>query len=218
MKPQISRFMIPVLLTALLGAGGAGAQNVDYEFHWAPSPIIDGDGIVRPAAVNYEVFLRRGAGADELIATVADTTYTLSAEPGVVQRLIVRGVDDQGRVSPLSEPSDPIYFEVGTENRSVPGVPLAAELGDNYPNPFNPETQVVYGVPADATGDENMRLEIYNVQGQLVRRLEVDRSPGWHEVTWDGTSDQGVVAATGLYLTRFTVGTMATTAKMTMIK
>jgi len=169
--------------------------------------------------VAYEVYLRRGTSADQLLATVNDTTFVLSAEPGVAHRLSVRAIDVEGRTSIMSAYSDPIYFESEEDdNRSVPGVPTTAELGPNYPNPFNPETRVVYGVPQNATGDEPMRLEIYNIKGQLVRRLEVDKTPGWHEVTWDGKDESGVVAATGMYLTRFLVGTMATTAKMTMVK
>ncbi len=219
MKAMALKILIPVVLGPILLAGAAMAQNVDYDFHWAPSPIIDGDGIVRPEAVSYQVFVRRGTATEELIATVVDTLYTLSAEPGIAQRLMVRAVDSEGRFSPMSLASDPIYFEAGEEeNRGVPGMPPVAELGDNYPNPFNPETRVVYGVPESVTGDESMRLAIYNVQGQLVRNLEVDPTPGWHEAVWDGKDERGVVASTGLYLTRFMVGSMVTTGKMTMVK
>jgi hypothetical protein len=140
--------MIPVLLGPILLAGAAMAQNVDYDFHWAPSPILDGDGIVRPEAVAYQVFVKRGTATEDLIATVTDTLYTLAAEPGIAQRLMVRAIDNEGRFSPMSMASEPIYFEAGEEeNRGVPGLPPVAELGANYPNPFNPETRVVYGVP-----------------------------------------------------------------------
>jgi len=218
-KTLTPKMMLLMILNLTLLTSSALAQNVDYNFHWTASPIIDGNGIVRPEAVAYEVYVRRGTNADQLLATVNDTIYTLSAEPGVAHRLSVRAIDAEGRTSIMSAYSEPIYFESGEEdNRSVPGVPTTAELGPNYPNPFNPETQVVYGVPQSATGDEPMRLEIYSVKGELIRRLEVDKSPGWHEVTWDGKDETGVVAATGMYLTRFMVGTMATTAKMTMVK
>jgi hypothetical protein len=211
--------MLFVIMNLVLLAGSAVAQNADYNFHWTPSPIIDGDGIVRPEAVAYEVYVRRGTSSNQLLATVSDTTFVLSVEPGIAHRLTVRAIDVEGRTSIMSAASDPIYFESEEDdNRSVPGVPTTAELGPNYPNPFNPETRVVYGVPQDATGDEPMRLEIYNLKGELVRRLAVDKTPGWHEVTWDGKDESGVVSATGMYLTRFMVGTMATTAKMTMVK
>jgi len=217
-KAQTIKIMISVMLGSLLWTAAATAQNVDYDLHWAPSPLMDDTGTYLAAAVAYEVYVRRGTEADTLLATVADTIYTLSAEPGVVQRVVVRAVDAKGRFSVLGEPSDPIYFEGVRQDRSLPSAPLAADLGNNYPNPFNPETRVVYGVPEDLSGNEHMSLEIYNVQGQLVRELDVDQAPGWHEVTWDGKNEQGVVAPTGLYLTRFAVGAMVKTGKMTMVK
>ena len=219
MKSWPLKIMLPVLLGSILMAGAAMAQTVDYDFHWAPSPVVDGDGIVRPEAVAYQVYVKRGSAAVELVATVSDTLYTLIAKPGIVQRLQVRAVDDQGRFSSMSVESDPVYFEATEEEvRGLPGVPPVAELGDNYPNPFNPETRVVYGVPDNLTGSENMRLDIYNLQGQLIRRLDVDPTPGWHEVRWDGKDDSGMVSSTGMYLTRFVVGSTVTTAKMTMVK
>jgi hypothetical protein len=145
---------------------------------------------------------------------VGDTTYTLSADPGIIHRIRVAGVDAAGNLSPLSEWSDPIYFEETRQN-SVPG---AAALQQNYPNPFNPETRVVYGIPADVTPRDRVQLDIFSVDGRLVRTMDVDRTPGWHEVVWDGTDDRGRVQATGLYVTRLVVGSMVETQKMTMVK
>jgi len=220
--PHPSQFLYStlILVFAVCFMTGQGrAQSVDYHLHWAPSPIIDSNGIVRPEAVAYEVYVRRGTFTEVWVATVPDTLYTLAAEPDLEQRVIVRAVDGQGRFSPMSAPSDPIYFaSTGSQNGNVPLPPTVAALRPNYPNPFNPETSVVYGVPENATGQEKMRLAIYNVKGQLVRHLAVDPSPGWHETLWDGKDDRGVVSATGMYLTRFSVGAMVTTGKMTMVK
>jgi hypothetical protein len=197
------------------GIGNAWAQPQDVYFHWAPCPVIDGDGIVRPEAVSYEVWLKRGDDLVEMIATVPDTTYLLSAEPGVTQRIRVRGLDRRGRKSALSEWSDPIYFENGQD---VVTAPRGAKLKGNYPNPFNPETRIRYGVPEDIQSGDVVRLEIFAVNGQRVRTLVANRSPGWHEAVWDGKDDRGLVASTGMYVTRFAVGGSVTTHKMTMVK
>ena len=217
-KSSALNLKILILLGLILLAAPTRAQNVDYDLHWAPSPAVGDEGVVHTEAFGYEVFVKRGAEREELIATVGDTLYTLSAEPGVVQRLMVRAFDGQGRRSAMSDPSDPIYFELEEDNRGLPEMPPTVQLGDAYPNPFNPETRVVYGVPDNLTGDESMRLDIYNVEGKLIRTLDVDPNPGWHEVQWDGKDERGVVASTGLYLTRFAVGSMVTTGKMTMVK
>ncbi len=204
------------LFFILTWAGVAGAQNADYHFHWTPCPVFDEDDGNLSPAVQYEVWLKKGSAPEELLITQrSDTTYVLSAEPGVVQRLRVRGIDEFGRLSEMSDWSDPLYFEGG---RSGETPPAAAKLRPNYPNPFNPETRIVYGVPDAIDNGDPARLDIYNLAGVRIRTFEVDRSPGWHELTWDGTNDHGQTQATGMYVTKFTVGAMVSTHKMTMVK
>ena len=56
-------------------------------------------------------------------------------------------------------------------------------LSQNYPNPFNSETNISYQLPAES----DVRLEIYNLAGQLVRTLVSDRQEaGSYTVRWDG--------------------------------
>ena len=204
------------VISLIIVAGVACAENVDYNFHWSPSPVVDDNDGALSVAVIYEVWLKKGTEPDELLATQrSDTTYVLSAEPGVVQRLSVRGIDASGRESIMSEWSDPIYFEA---QRSGETPPVAAKLRSNYPNPFNPETRIVYGVPTSIEDSEPARLDIYNLAGQHIRTFEIDPTPGWHEVTWDGKDDQGQTQSTGMYVTKFTVGAMVSTNKMTMVK
>ncbi len=204
------------LILILLMASSALAENSDYNFHWTASPVVDNDDGALSVAVYYEVWLKKGNAPEERLATQhADTTYVLSAESGIVQRIRVRGVDASGRTSDMSEWSDPIYFE---SDRSGNSLPRVAELRSNYPNPFNPETRIVYGIPDNIQSGEPVRLDIYNLAGICVKSLEVDRSPGWHEVVWEGSNDLGQAQATGMYVTRFSVGATVTTNKMLMVK
>jgi len=214
-KTAATKILLSVFILSILTASTALAQQQDVHFHWSPSPVIDDGGIVRPEAVNYQVWLKRGSESEQLVATVSDTTFILSADPGVTQRIRVRGVDDKDRMSIMSDWSDPFYFENGGE--IVTG-PIGAQLKANYPNPFNPETRIVYGVPDNIKSTDVVRLEIFTVQGYRVRILPVDRSPGWHEAVWDGKDDRGMVTSTGMYVTRFMVGNSVKTGKMTMVK
>ena len=82
-------------------------------------------------------------------------------------------------------------------------VPGAFMLAQNYPNPFNPETQIVYALPERAP----VRLEIFNVQGQKIRTLaEGEKTAGTYTVTWDGSLDGGIPAASGVYIYRLQAG------------
>jgi hypothetical protein len=79
------------------------------------------------------------------------------------------------------------------------GRPTAADLAPGYPNPFNAATTIRYHIPTAMA----VRLAVYGVTGQLVRTLvESWQEPGPHVVTWDGRSNSGSSAATGVYLVR----------------
>lgn len=210
------RLSVILLAVGLLATAlPAAAETVAMAFHWEPSPLEEG-GVQHPAAAFYEVFLLRGADGEAFAATVDDTTWVLEAESGVVQRIAVRGVDAEGNASPFSEWSDPVYFESRSDPQGA--IPPAPDLGANYPNPFNPETRIVYGVPDDLAHGTAMRLEIYTIDGRRVRTLPVNASAGWHEVVWDGRDDLGQPSAAGTYITRYAAGTMVKTGKMTMVK
>jgi flagellar hook assembly protein FlgD len=87
-------------------------------------------------------------------------------------------------------------------------------VSQNYPNPFNPSTTIrfVIGGPAD------VRLEIFDVKGALVRIL-VDESldAGAYERTWDGFDGEGAKAVSGVYFCRITAGGSETTRKMVLL-
>jgi hypothetical protein len=77
-------------------------------------------------------------------------------------------------------------------------------LGDNYPNPFNPETTIKYQLP-DAG---QVRLEVYNMLGQVVRTL-VDnqfQNAGRYTLQWDATNDSGQPLSSGVYFYRIVAG------------
>jgi hypothetical protein len=205
-----------VILASLAGAQATFAQNEDIGFRWASSRHQDDGRVYLPKELTYRVYLQRGDEPEQQIAAVQDTFYVLSAEPDVVQRLRVQAVDAYGNASPMSEWSEPVFFTSGGDGPSA--LPVQAQLRGNYPNPFNPQTTISYGVPLNVAAGDPVRLDVYSLQGQLVRSFDVDRTPGWHEVIWDGTDERGMNVATGMYVTRFAVGAMVETSKMTLLK
>ena len=99
-------------------------------------------------------------------------------------------------------------------------IPEETALLHNYPNPFNPETWIPYQLaePAEVT------LTIYDMNGQLVRRLEVG-----HQVAgmyrnrsraayWDGRNQLGESVASGLYFYTLTAEKFTATRKMLILK
>ena len=109
------------------------------------------------------------------------------------------------------ELSEPAVAEAATECAIPPAEP---SLAQNFPNPFNPTTTIAYVLPTAGT----VRLQIYDIGGQLVRRLLAERRPsGLHQVVWDGRDDAGATVATGAYLCELRTGTFRSAIKMILI-
>ena len=79
-------------------------------------------------------------------------------------------------------------------------LPTAFDLGANFPNPFNPSTTIPFSVP-DGAGPTH--LQIVNVRGQLVATLvQSPLTSGRHAVGWNGRTNDGRSAASGIYFLR----------------
>jgi hypothetical protein len=77
------------------------------------------------------------------------------------------------------------------------------QLFPNYPNPFNPSTNIRYEINERGT----VRLEIYSELGQLVKTLHsnITQEAGIYTSTWDGFDDAGNQVSGGIYFLRLTV-------------
>ena len=86
---------------------------------------------------------------------------------------------------------------------------------DNFPNPFNPNTTIRYGLPEDS----NVSLVIYDLGGNVVRTLESGMyEPGWYEHEWNGLTIDGRTVSTGIYFARIAAGDYSKTIKMLYLK
>jgi hypothetical protein len=84
-----------------------------------------------------------------------------------------------------------------------------------FPNPFNPVVRLEYGFKKDGM----VRLNIYNVNGVLIKRIENgERKAGWYGFTWDGRDEMRKPLPTGFYICRFRAGDFRKTIRLLMIK
>lgn len=103
---------------------------------------------------------------------------------------------------------------VDVETRTT-ALPEHFEVHPNYPNPFNPSTTLAFDLPA--TG--RVEVVIFNGIGRQVRVLQQGILPaGQHRLQWDGLSDRGEMAPSGLYFARFRSGATQRTIKMVLLK
>ena len=94
-------------------------------------------------------------------------------------------------------------------------LPDAVLAVSNYPNPFNPATTIKLNLPR--TGE--VSLKVFNVRGELVRTLvDGQLEAGSHDIVWDGTTDRGSQAASGVYFYETRTGGEIKVNKMALIK
>lgn len=89
-------------------------------------------------------------------------------------------------------------------------LPKEFVLHNNYPNPFNPSTQVSFEIP----NNEHITLEVYDVLGRKVASI-VNKSltAGKHSFTFNADG-----LPSGLYITRLSSGSKTFSKKMMLIK
>ncbi|MGH7598845.1 MAG: T9SS type A sorting domain-containing protein, partial [bacterium] len=84
-----------------------------------------------------------------------------------------------------------------------------------YPNPFNPNTSFRFKVHTNGP----VKLQIFNLNGQLVKTLVDGELPqGVHQKRWNGRSQNGYTAASGVYWYRLQVGQKIWNGRIQMIK
>jgi len=94
-------------------------------------------------------------------------------------------------------------------------VPAQFALQPNYPNPFNPETEIRYELPKAG----EVTLNVYDVSGRLVKTLVKNRvEAGTHVAKWDGANELGAPMPSGLYIYRIVAGQNVATRKMNLIR
>ena len=88
-------------------------------------------------------------------------------------------------------------------------------LEQAYPNPFNPNTNIVYKLPEKS----NVRIIVYDILGKEVKILVNGfQNSGLNIVQWNATNGQGQPVSAGLYFYSIDAGLFKQTKKMILLK
>lgn len=94
-------------------------------------------------------------------------------------------------------------------------IPQTIDLKQNYPNPFNPSTSIIFTLPEAA----EVQLTVTDIQGQTVAILIDEKlSAGVHQAVWNGNSDSGESAPSGIYFYSITYKNIRQTKKMVLLR
>jgi len=104
-------------------------------------------------------------------------------------------------------------------DREAAGAPESFGLEQNFPNPFNPETKIAYGMPKAG----RVEIAVFDMRGRKVNVLmDSFRPAGSHEIRWDGKDGSGNAVPSGIYFCKMRVSgngsEYAATRKMVLMK
>ena len=136
---------------------------------------------------------------------VANTTYYYAVE----------AIDENENASALSAEISILVRigVVGIEDENL--LPDTYGISANYPNPFNPTTEINYQVPENA----KVNIVIFNLLGERIATLvDRDLQAGYYTTKWNGRADSGKPLASGLYFYKMVAGDFSKTQKMMFLK
>ncbi len=88
--------------------------------------------------------------------------------------------------------------------------PSSFELLQNFPNPFNPATQIIYSLPEAS----HVEISVYNIRGEAVTKLVNERQEsGSHTVVWNAEK-----VGSGVYFIRMQAGRVERIKKCLFVK
>ncbi len=113
-----------------------------------------------------------------------------------------------------------VILEDGGEEPEVPEVIISTQLKGNYPNPFNPETNICFDLAGEVGEMVPVTLEIFNVLGQKVKTLVNGEYPAGADakVTWNGRDDHDKPVSSGIFFYRLKTPYKTCTGKSLLLK
>lgn len=115
-----------------------------------------------------------------------------------------------------------VYFDdisitpsITTDIAESPTIPTELVLQQNFPNPFNPSTQISYSLSNAA----EVKLTIFNVEGRKVRTLVNEfQTAGRKSIGWNGQDDRHATVSSGVYFLQLSAGAFRETKKMILMR
>ena len=188
----------------------------------ADSPVdVNGDGVV---SILDLILVSQGIAG----SSAAPSTPLLAGGKGGVDSVDAAMIETWIAQARLEDDGS-LAFKQGIENLErllASLIPEETALLANYPSPFNPETWIPYQLADSA----EVMLTIYDMNGQIVRRLAVGHQAAGmyqsrsHAAYWDGRNQLGEFVASGLYFYTLTVrsetraGEFSATRRMLILK
>ncbi len=199
-------------------------QNLSVTKSANNHPILRWSANIEPDINNYQVWKKGGdEGGDwHIKATTTNTTYedpdeiVLTGPKQANESLAYYKLKAVDLGSNPSDFSNEVNIRVGIEPPSkisvgnYSGESYSYQLYQNFPNPFNPTTQISYSIKSAGT----VTLKVYDMLGKEVATLvNESKDPGNYSVTFNAAD-----LPSGIYVYKLTVNNFTTSRKLMLVK
>ena len=190
---------VPVLFTGFIAQVRAGGINVSW--------VLQSD----EAMESYTLYRRVDGASQPALLTTAPVNATTGS---YLDRTVEGGKTYRYEMLVRTRGGD--EFRSQTVTVEMPS--LEVSLGQNHPNPFNPQTTIPYVVPGTGT-PVRVRVVIYDASGRKVRVLvDENQTGGAREVIWNGDDAGGATVSSGIYFCVLQAGKERRTQKLVLLK
>jgi len=184
---------------------------------------IQGAAFSKPTSFKIRVGTSTNADGSIANPVVTTVTYVENQIDYTNEQALVHGTTYYWKVLPSNANGDAADAEVWSfttepqvaidSNSNL--IPLDYVIEQNFPNPFNPETSITFGLPKES----KVRIDIYNVLGQLTATLiNETQSAGYHTIKWNGRDQFDNPMKSGIYLYRISTDGYTQTRRMILMK
>ena len=189
--------------TAVLDVQLGGVNEIDYDkLNVTGTAKLNGtlkiyltNGFIPAAGDSFVVITTTGSVTDSFVTVDAQSGLYFTIKKNSNNVTLV--VDSVGTISSV-------------ENNSIAEIPNRYELSQNFPNPFNPSTNIQFSLPQSGF----IKLEIFSITGERVDVLiSEELNAGKYNYQWNGSN-----LTSGIYLYRLSTGSFVETRKMLLIK
>ncbi|MEI7553499.1 MAG: T9SS type A sorting domain-containing protein [Verrucomicrobiota bacterium] len=174
-------------------------------------------------AANVSIYLSNVSSKGDSVQMFLDLDVSIAGVEPLYPINVVGIVSQYSAAAPWSNGyeimprgiSDIKAIKVTGVNSVQSGLPTAFELGNNYPNPFNPTTQIRFALPQQSMA----KLAVYDMLGREVCTLVNGMvNAGYFETTWNGRNTNGAQVSSGMYMYRIEAGSFIAAKKMLLLK
>jgi len=188
---------------------GEFLENIDFDLEYLNHPtelnyvldetFIDLSWNISDEATpdEYNIYRQKDSGDFIYITSTNETNYSETVLELHNYRYFVTAIYDNDESAQSNEIE---FFVEAVSNEDNDVVPLVTEMTGNYPNPFNPTTNIAFSV----SETQNIKITVFNIKGQLVKELINEPvESGYHNILWNGKDTNNKQVSTGVYFMKF---------------